>query len=144
MERDWWVKERHPSLALHVAKQLLEDVCNAEIRASITIARNAVFKGLKKNSIGDEILGEVAITYRILPESTDIDLRELEGKVRDASKDIAKIQGMQQKPIAFGLTALLIRVVIEDKEGGPDEIENALSGISGVQSVEALDMTRLL
>jgi len=89
-------------------------------------------------------LGEVAITYRILPESTDIDLRELEEKVKDASKDIAKIQGMQQKPIAFGLTALLIRVVIEDKEGGPDEIENALSGISGVQSVEALDMTRLL
>ncbi|MEE9151904.1 MAG: elongation factor 1-beta [Thermoplasmata archaeon] len=89
-------------------------------------------------------MGEVAITYRIMPESTDIDLRELEEKVKDASKDIAKIQGMQEKPIAFGLTALLIRVIIEDKEGGPNEIENALSGIPGVQSVEVMDMTRLL
>lgn len=89
-------------------------------------------------------MGEVAITYRILPESTDIDMGELGEKVRDASKDIAKIQGMQEKPIAFGLTALLIRVIIEDKEGGPEEIEKALSGISGVQSVEAMDMTRLL
>jgi len=89
-------------------------------------------------------LGEVAITYRIMPESTDIDIRELGDKVRNASKDIAKVQGMQEKPIAFGLTALLIRVIIEDKEGGPEEIENALSGISGVQSVEVMDMTRLL
>jgi len=89
-------------------------------------------------------LGEVAITYRIMPESTDIDIRELGEKVRNASKDIAKVQGMQEKPIAFGVTALLIRVIIEDKEGGPEEIENALSGISGVQSVEVMDMTRLL
>ena len=89
-------------------------------------------------------MGEVAITYRILPNSTDIDMRELEDKVKDASKNIAKIQGMQQKPIAFGLTALLIRVIIEDKEGGPEEIENALSGVVGVQSVEVMDMTRLL
>ncbi len=89
-------------------------------------------------------MGEVAITYRIMPESTDIDIRELGDKVRNASKDIAKVQGMQEKPIAFGLTALLIRVIIEDKEGGPEEIENALSGISGVQSVEVMDMTRLI
>lgn len=89
-------------------------------------------------------MGEVAITYRIMPESTDIDIRELGEKVRNASKDIAKVQGMQEKPIAFGLTALLIRVIIEDKEGGPEEIENALSGISGVQSVEVMDMTRLI
>jgi len=89
-------------------------------------------------------MGEVAITYRILPESPDIDFRDLEKRVRDASKDIAKIQGMQEKPIAFGLKALLIRIVIEDKEGGPDEIERTLSGLSGVQSVEVMDMTRLL
>ena len=103
-----------------------------------------VFKDLKKNRKEDDIMGEVAITYRILPNSTDIDMRELEDKVKDASKNIAKIQGMQQKPIAFGLTALLIRVIIEDKEGGPEEIENALSGVVGVQSVEVMDMTRLL
>jgi elongation factor 1-beta len=89
-------------------------------------------------------LGEVAITYRIMPNSTDIDLRDLGDRVKDASKDIAKIQGMQEKPIAFGLTALLIRVIIEDKEGGPDEIESVLNGLSGVQSVEVMDMTRLL
>lgn len=89
-------------------------------------------------------MGEVGITYRILPESTDIDLRALGDKVKEAAEGIGKIQGMQEKPIAFGLTAILIRVIIEDKEGGPDEIEKALSEVAGVQSVEVLDMSRLL
>lgn len=89
-------------------------------------------------------MGEVAIIYRIMPENREVDLRGLTEKIREASKGIAKLQGMQEKPVAFGINALLIRVIIEDKEGGPDEIEKALSGISGVQSVEAMEMTRLL
>ena len=88
-------------------------------------------------------MGQVAIIYRIMPERTDIDLKDLGDRVKDAAKDIAKIQGMQEKPVAFGVTALLVRVIIEDKEGGPEEIEQALSGLSGVQSVEAIEMGRL-
>ncbi len=88
-------------------------------------------------------MGEVAITYRIMPNSTEVNLSELADKVENVSKENAKLQGMQEKPIAFGLSALLIRVIIEDKEGGPDQIESALSNIDGVQSVEVMDMTRL-
>lgn len=89
-------------------------------------------------------MGEVAITYRIMPESPEVDLTELADNIEKISKGIAKLQGMQEKPIAFGLSAILIRVILEDKEGGSEEIEKALSGISGVQSVEVMDMTRLL
>ena len=88
-------------------------------------------------------MGEVAITYRIMPESAEVNLTELSDKVAETSRSVAKLQGMQEKPIAFGLSAILIRVVIEDKEGGPDEIETALSNIDGVQTVEVMDMTRL-
>jgi elongation factor 1-beta len=88
-------------------------------------------------------MGEVAITYRIMPTGTDVNLSELADKVENVSKEIAKLQGMQKKPIAFGLSALLIRVIIEDKEGGPDQIESALTNIDGVQTVEVMDMTRL-
>jgi elongation factor 1-beta len=92
---------------------------------------------------GVEIVGEVAITYRIMPESADVNLTELSDKVAETSRSVAKLQGMQEKPIAFGLSAILIRVIIEDKEGGPDEIETALTKIEGVQTVEVMDMTRL-
>jgi elongation factor 1-beta len=88
-------------------------------------------------------MGDVAITYRIMPISTDVNLTELADKVEDVSNKIAKLQGLQEKPIAFGLSALLIRVIIPDKEGGPEEIEGALSKIDGVQTVEVIDMTLL-
>jgi elongation factor 1-beta len=88
-------------------------------------------------------MGEVAITYRIMPDDADVNITELSEKIADTSRKLAKIQGMQQKPIAFGITAILIRVVIEDKEGGPDEIESALTAIDGVQGIETIDMTRL-
>jgi elongation factor 1-beta len=100
--------------------------------------------GLDIDKKGDEIMGEVGITYRILPESPEIDLNELAKKIRETAEEKATLQGMQEKPIAFGLNALLIRVIIEDKEGGPDEIESALNNIPGVQSVEVMDMSRLL
>lgn len=88
-------------------------------------------------------MGEVAITYRIMPESADINLSELQDKVAETSRSFAKLQGMQEKPIAFGLSAILIRVLLEDKEGGPDAIEKALADIEGVQTVEVMDMTLL-
>lgn len=88
-------------------------------------------------------MGEVAITYRIMPDSADVDLSELQDKVAETSRSVAKLQGMQEKPIAFGVSAILIRVILEDKEGGPDEIEKALADIQGVQSVEVMDMTLL-
>ncbi len=89
-------------------------------------------------------MGEVAITYRIMPDSADVNLSELQDKVAETSRSVAKLQGMQEKPIAFGVSAILIRVILEDKEGGPDEIEKALADIQGVQSVEVMDMSRLL
>jgi elongation factor 1-beta len=105
-----------------------------------TTARNAIFKG--RNQInGVELMGEVAITYRIMPKSPEIDLSELQEKVAETSRSLAKLQGMQEKPIAFGISAILIRVLLDDKEGGPDEIEKALGEIEGVQTVEVMDMT---
>ncbi len=89
-------------------------------------------------------MGQVAITYRIMPESPEIDLVELTTKIKDVARDKAKLEGMAEKPVAFGINAILVRIVVEDKEGGSEEIETALSSIEGVQSVEAMEMTRLM
>ena len=93
---------------------------------------------------GEDRLGQVAITYRIMPESPEVDLVDLVAKIKDAAREIAKLEGMAEKPVAFGINAILVRIVVEDKEGGSEEIETALSGIEGVQSVEAMEMSRLL
>jgi elongation factor 1-beta len=48
------------------------------------------------------------------------------------------------QPIAFGLKALLITVIVEDKEGGTEAVEASLSAIDEVESVQVVAVTRML
>lgn len=85
-------------------------------------------------------MGEVAVTLRIMPEGVDIDLGQIEREVR-ARVDVQKVE---REPIAFGLAALRVLTVVPDAAGGTDEVEEKISGIDGVRSVEVIDVRRLL
>ena len=54
--------------------------------------------------------------------------------------DGAKLRAAEQRPLAFGLKALHILIVMDDKKGGADLVESTISGIPGVQSVEIVEM----
>jgi len=88
-------------------------------------------------------MGEVAIKYRLLPESPDLKIDELNEKIADSLPEGTKIANQTTKPFAFGLNAIEILVVMKDEAGISDKIESALSGISGIQNVEALEMSLL-
>ncbi len=90
-------------------------------------------------------MGEVAITYRVMPAGAETDIEVLKKKIDEvmASQSI-KLEEIGEKPIAFGLKALVVKVVVEDKEGLLDKVEDTLSGIEGVQSIETMEMGRLL
>ena len=86
-------------------------------------------------------MGEVAMIYRIMPESPeamDGIKKELEERVRSVG---AELNRMDEKPIAFGLKALEIAVIMDDKSGKSGELEEKLSTIPGVQSLELVDMS---
>jgi elongation factor 1-beta len=90
-------------------------------------------------------MGEVAITFKVMPDGAETDIEVLKKKIdEEMATQSVKLQGVGEKPIAFGLKALIVKVVVEDKEGLLDTIENALQGIDGVQSIETLEMGRLL
>ncbi len=57
---------------------------------------------------------------RVMPDSTDRDMKKLEESLKAAMPRSAKLQGVQVKPIAFGLKALLIAVTVSDAEGGTE------------------------
>jgi translation elongation factor aEF-1 beta len=87
-------------------------------------------------------MGEVAITYRLMPNDVDVDL---EG-VRERALDILgenRFHSYDVKPIAFGLEALEITAIIEEVEGLGDRLEGELGAIEGVQSIETVSLTRL-
>ncbi len=84
-------------------------------------------------------MGVVAVTLRILPDGPDIDLGRLGAEVRRILGSRLKI--LEPRPFAFGLTALMVTVLVDDASGGSDSIESLLSSLPGVSSAEAMDLS---
>ncbi|MHC4780510.1 MAG: elongation factor 1-beta [Planctomycetota bacterium] len=88
-------------------------------------------------------MGTAAIKFRVMPEGIEVDLDDLQSRIEaTVIESGAELHGIDVKPFAFGLKALETTVMIQDKVGGgiPDAVEEALSELEGVQSVEVLEM----
>lgn len=86
-------------------------------------------------------MGDVAIKYRLLPESPDTSIEELSERIRNALPKGVEINSLTARPFAFGLNAIEILVIMKDEAGISDRTEEAISGISGIQNVETLEMS---
>lgn len=85
-------------------------------------------------------MGDVALIIKVMPESPEID--------REAIKEIIKgkiprVQEIREEPIAFGLVALKVVVVVPDAEGQTESVESALNAIEGVERAEIVESTLL-
>ena len=87
-------------------------------------------------------MGEVALTVKIMPESMDIDLEKLQSKIEGTIPENIKIMGTEVVPVAFGLKALLINMVMQDES--PDELIEKISELEGVGRAEIEKVGRLL
>jgi len=86
-------------------------------------------------------MGQVLLKYQIMPESAEQDMEALKAGVTSAMENV-DIRNMSIKPIAFGLKALEIIIVMPDASGA-DALEASLESIEGVQSVKVLAMDLL-
>ncbi|MCH2454018.1 MAG: elongation factor 1-beta [Halobacteriales archaeon] len=80
-------------------------------------------------------MGTVAAKIKVMPETSEIDIEELEKNIESAIPKGTELKGIERQPIAFGLVALYPTVLIPDGEGGTDGVEEALSKVEGVGSV---------
>ncbi|MGZ8889423.1 MAG: hypothetical protein ACXW1D_07785, partial [Halobacteriota archaeon] len=55
-----------------------------------------------------------------------------------------RLEPNEVQPIAFGLKALILTVLVEDKEGGTEAVEASISEIDEVESVQVVAVTRML
>ncbi len=82
-------------------------------------------------------MGDVAIRMKVMPESTDVDLAKLAEEIKKTIPSYARLHAIEQKPIAFGLKALIVVTIMDDKAGhGTEETENGIAKLAGVESVE--------
>ena len=89
-------------------------------------------------------MGEVVATIKLMPDSPDIDIAKIKVEVEKSIPEEAELDKIEEEPIAFGLIALNVMVVVGDIEGGTEKVEEALSKIENVGSVEVVDVRRLM
>jgi len=85
-------------------------------------------------------MGSVIVTFKIMPESVEVDLDSLEKKIKEEINP----QRVERVPIAFGLNAIQIIKLVEEKEGEMDRITNQIKKLNGVKEVEVVGLTRSL
>lgn len=87
-------------------------------------------------------MGEVAATIKIMPESPETDLADLKTRLEAVLPEGSELYGSKEEPIAFGLKALILVVLVGDLEGGTEQVEDAFAAVPGVESVQVTELGR--
>ena len=89
---------------------------------------------------------QVVVTLKIMPESPEVNLGNIETEAKTKILDFSQTKEIktEQEPIAFGLKALKIIFVMDEDKGSTDSLEEQIKTISGVNSVESVDVRRAI
>ncbi|MDG6225544.1 MAG: elongation factor 1-beta [Candidatus Thermoplasmatota archaeon] len=85
-------------------------------------------------------MGDVLIRYKVMPEGTDVDLQAISDRFATYVPEHGRVSQSEIVPAFFGLKMLMWAVVLDDKKGGGEELEEKLNSTEGVQSVEVVEM----
>jgi len=86
-------------------------------------------------------MGEVIVTFKVMPRDTEVNLDDLENKI----KTLISPQRIERHPIAFGIVAVHLIKFVPDEGGGlVDKIEEQIKTIPEVGEVEVIEVTRSL
>ncbi len=86
----------------------------------------------------------VVAIVRVMPVSPETDREKLKTEIGGKIPENMKIHKIEEEPIAFGLVALNVFVLLNDAEGGVEEIVDNIKGVEGVSEVDVTDVRRLL
>ena len=86
-------------------------------------------------------MGNVGIIYKLAPEDGDTDMAGVAETIRKGMPEHIEINSLEKKPFVFGLFTLELQVIMDDKKGGGDQLEDYLENLEGIGSVEVLSQT---
>ena len=87
---------------------------------------------------------EVALVYRVLPESAEVDVEKLKTAVINKLAPKYKVDKVEVEEIGFGIKALRFFVRMpESEEYSSDEVEELLRSVEGIGSFELEYFSRL-
>jgi elongation factor 1-beta len=87
---------------------------------------------------------EVALVYRVLPESAEVDVEKLKTAVINKLAPKYRVDKVEVEEIGFGIKALRFFIRMpESEEYSSDEVEELLRSVEGVGSFELEYFSRL-
>ena len=89
-------------------------------------------------------MGKIIIAYKIFPSESTVDLELLKEKIEKQLSVFASAQKFAEEPIAFGLSALKVTMIIpEDEEGILEKVESRLNELEEIGQIQTLGVSRL-
>lgn len=91
-------------------------------------------------------MANVVITIKIMPESPEVDMADLQKNILQKVKEHGAHGDTKVtiEPVAFGLKALVVIFVMDEKLGGTDKLEENICTIHGVESCQTTDVRRAI
>ena len=87
-------------------------------------------------------MAKVIAQIKISPTETTVDLGELRKNVEKALPPETTVARFDEEPIAFGLVALVARVVMPEEEGRMEKVEEALKSAENVGEIQVVNVWR--
>jgi len=88
-------------------------------------------------------MGSYMIRMKVLPEDTSTDLENMVQTISGLLPKPAQIRSHRTEPIAFGLSAVVMDVVVPEEEGVVDRIEEIVSKAPQVSQYEVIAVSRM-
>jgi len=85
----------------------------------------------------------VVVNMRVMPSDVGVDVAAVADEIRSAVDGVCSVHSVQVKPVAFGLKALELNLLFNDRVGGMDDVEAKIRRIKGVGGVETVGLNRL-
>ncbi len=88
-------------------------------------------------------MAKMFVTYKVMPESPDTNLKDLRTKIQVIVTNFGGelLDRDIIEPVAFGLMALKLMIIIDESKGSED-LGNEIGNVSEVSSVDVVDMRR--
>ena len=87
-------------------------------------------------------MAKVVAEIKIFPTETTVDLGELRKKIESALPPQTSVLRFDEDPIAFGLVALVARVIMPEEEGRMEKVEEALKSVESVGEIQVVNVWR--
>ncbi|MFY3739660.1 MAG: elongation factor 1-beta [Candidatus Nitrosomirales archaeon] len=87
-------------------------------------------------------MARLVARIKLLPTDTDVNLDGVVNKLKSSLPNGMAVKNSVKEPIAFGLNALVVDFLLEDKEGQMDMLEESVKKTEGVSEIEVMNISR--